>query len=80
MMGVFLACIHVLTGQAAEPEFLEAVPSCTPHQAAEAGLHDPHPAVDLCSVLQGAHTHHRMLINMTKQRFKVYYHPHSGFT
>lgn len=41
------------TGQNDQPEFPEALQSRAPHQAAAAGLHHTHPAVDLRSVLQG---------------------------
>ncbi len=59
LMSVFMSRL-CLTGQAAELEFPEAVQSCSTHQAAEAGLHHPHPAVDLCAVLQGELTHKLM--------------------
>ena len=38
-------------GQADQPEFPEALQGGPPHQAAPAGLHHPHPALDLCAVL-----------------------------
>lgn len=40
-------------GQADQPEFPEAFQGGQAHQAIEAGLYHPHPAVDLCPVLQG---------------------------
>lgn len=40
-------------GQNDQPEFPEALQSRPPHQAAAAGIHHPHPSVDLRSVLQG---------------------------
>ena len=40
-------------GQADQPEFPEALQGGPPHQAAPAGLHHPHPALDLRAVLQG---------------------------
>ncbi len=73
LMSVFMSRV-CLTGQAAELEFPEAVQSCSTHQAAEAGLHHPHPAVDLCSVLQGAHTHYHTLDHMSLFTFT---HPHT---
>lgn len=40
-------------GPSVEPELLEAVPSGSSHQAPPAGLHHPHPALDIRAVLQG---------------------------
>lgn len=47
-----LSC-RLSPGQNDQPEFPEALQSRPPHQAAAAGLHHPHPSVDLRSVLQG---------------------------
>lgn len=51
-----------LPGQADQPEFPEAVQSGPSHQAPAAGLHYPHPALDLCSVFQSEETHSSLSI------------------
>lgn len=40
-------------GPSVKPELPEAVPSGPSHQTPPAGLHHPHPALDICAVLQG---------------------------
>lgn len=47
--------------QQLQHEFPEALPGSSAHQAAAPGLHHPHPAVDICAVLQGEDYTHRAL-------------------
>lgn len=56
MIEIYWICCLCFIGQAAEFELPEALQSCSAHQAAEAGLHHPHPAVDICPVIQGGLT------------------------
>ena len=76
-MVCFMVSHMSVTGPAAEPELPEAVPSRSAHQAAEAGLHHPHPAVDLRSVLQGAHTHYHRLTDKPRVQYTSI-HRHTG--
>jgi len=54
--GWFVGCIVWRQRWNHQPRVSASVSSCATHQAAAAGLHDPHSAVDLRSVVQGSST------------------------